>query len=297
MSDTSVKVLVLGASGFIGKSIVLNAPGHIELTGTYFRNEINYQDGKFEYLNYLNDDLDWKQIIENYSCIIVSARANAGKRIYRDNISSLTQKSYEKMIKAIKESKSKPFIVAVNGSLTYGHRGEQLVKTGDEINPTGFAKSYSIGEKPFREYLIENNEIAILRAPWVLGLGSWFSQIYLIPNKIPIIGKGKQWMAIVAVDDLARYVWQLVEMRISGVFHPKLTSRCRQKEFANIVKQVTKKQTKKIGKIGLLKIDKQMRESILASIKLDDGRGNQSESDSSKSELKNIIKQIYSVFS
>jgi nucleoside-diphosphate-sugar epimerase len=292
-----MRVLVLGASGFIGKRIVLKAPEHIELTGTYFKNEIKNEQGHFEHLNYLDEELDWKQIIEPYSCIIVAARANAENGIERDNISQRSQAAFVKMIKAVKESRLKPFIIALNGSLTYGNRGEELVRTDDEINPVGFAKSYSIAEKPFRDYLAQHNEIAIVRAPWVLGPGSWFSQIYLEANKIPIIGKGKQWMAIVTLDDLAEYVWQLVEVRTRGVFHPKLISRCRQKDFARNVQQVTKKQTQKLGRFGLLRMEKQMRESILASIKLDDGEGNQSESEAAKSELKTAIKKIYAGFS
>ena len=292
-----MKVLVLGASGFIGKSIVLKAPEHIELTGTYFKNEITIGNGHFEYLNYLDEELDWNQIIESYSCIIVAARANAESSIERDVVSHRSQTAFAKMIKAVRESRLKPFIVALNGSLTYGNRGEELVRTDDEINPTGFAKSYSIAERPFRDYLTQDNEIAIIRAPWVLGPGSWFSQVYLGANKIPIIGKGKQWMAVVSVDDLAEYVWQLVEVRTRGIFHPKLISRCRQKDFARTVQEVTKKQTQKLGRFSLLRMEKQMRESILASIKLDDGEGEKSESESAKIELKNAIKDIYSGFS
>ena len=292
-----MKVLVLGASGFIGKNIVLKTPGNIELTGTYFKNEITIGNGHFEYLNYLDEGLDWKQIIEPYSCIIVAARANAESSTERNAVSHRSKVAFTKMIDAVRESRLKPFIVALNGSLTYGNRGEELVRTDDEINPVGFAKSYSIAEKPFRDYLTRGNEIAIVRAPWVLGPGSWFSQIYLGTNKIPIIGKGKQWMAVVSVEDLAEYVWQLVEVQTRGIFHPKLISRCRQKDFALAVQQVTKKQIQKLRRFSLLRMEKQMRESILASIKLDDGEDDQSESDSAKIELKNAIKDIYSGFS
>ena len=57
------------------------------------------------------------------------------------------------------------------------------------------------------------------------------------------------------------------------------------------------KPIKKLGRLSLFKIEKQKRQSILASIKLDDGKGNQSESESSKRELKKVIKEIYSGFS
>ena len=292
-----MRVLLLGASGFIGQSIVVKAPQHVELTGTYFRNEINSEHGRFECVNYLDTELDWSQLIEPYSCIIVAARANADNGKNRDQVSQRSQTAFAKMIKAVKESLSKPFIVAVNGSLSYGDRGEELVRTGDEMNPTGFATSYSVAEKPFRDYLKQLNDIAIVRAPWVLGSGSWFAQMYLSPDKIPIIGQGNQWMAVVTVDSLAEYVWQLVEMRTRGVYHPKLISRCRQKNFAHAVQQVTNKQTKKIGRLGLWRMEKQMRESILASIKMDDGEMNLSEEDSASSELKAAIKEIYSGFS
>ena len=55
--------------------------------------------------------------------------------------------------------------------------------------------------------------------------------------------------------------------------------------------------TKKIGKFSLLRMEKQKRESILASIKLDDGEGHISESESAKIELENAIRDIYSLFS
>ena len=292
-----MRVLLLGASGFIGQSIALKVPQHVELTGTYFRNEINSEHGHFECVNYLDTELDWNQLIQPYSCIIVAARANAGNAKNRNKVSQLSQTAFAKMIKAVKKSESKPFIVAVNGSLSYGDRGEELVRTDDEINPTGFAKSYSVAEKPFHEYLKQLNGIAIVRAPWVLGSGSWFTQMYLSPDKIPIIGQGKQWMAVVTVDSLAEYVWQLVEKRSLGVYHPKLITRCRQKNFAHAVQRVTKKQTQKIGRFGLWRLEAQMRESILASIKLDDGGGNHSETEAASRGLEAAIKEFYSDFS
>ena len=172
-----------------------------------------------------------------------------------------------------------------------------MVGVGDKINPTGYARSYSIAEKPFRDFLTAGHSIAIIRAPWVIGPGPWFPMMYLNPNRIPIIKTGKQWMSLVSVEDLAEFVWSSVEASQSGVLHPELTYRCRQKEFADIVHQVTSKQTQRLGPLRRQRMELQMRESVLASIKLDDGFGDRSESQASKVRLKSLIGEIYSDFS
>lgn len=292
-----MRVLLLGASGFIGRSLVSKVPANIELTGTYNTNKPDFGKINIEQLDYLDVNIDWLQIVEKYQCIIVAARANAGTETVREKVSKRAQSAFEQLTKAVMESKSKPFIVALNGSLSYGHRAEESVKTGDKINPTGFARSYAIAEKPFRDFLALTNKIAIIRAPWVIGPGSWFYQMYLEPDKIPIIGQGKQWVSVVSVEGLAEFVWQVVESQRNGILHPKLIYRCRQKEFASLVKEVTKKQTHKLGRFKLMWMEKQMRESVLASIKLDDGMGNQSENQTSKMNLKSAIEEIYSGFS
>jgi nucleoside-diphosphate-sugar epimerase len=293
----NMRVLLLGASGFIGRSIAAKVPETIELTGTYYQNKPEFEHIKVEQFDYLDSGIDWQQIVMQYDCIIVAARANADTEVDRSKVSEKAQSAFSKLTQAVHESKSKPFIVAVNGSLSYGHRGEDLVKTSDTIAPTGFARSYSIAEKPFREFLRAGHEIAIIRAPWVIGLGSWFSLMYLKPNRVPIIKDGKQWMSLVSVGGLADYVWQVVESSKSGVLHPELTYRCRQKEFANIVKNVTSKQTRSIGGIKRMRMEKQMRESVLASIKLDDGMGSVSENQGAERRLIAIVEEIYSVFS
>ena len=292
-----MRVLLLGASGFIGQRIVANVPDHIELTGTYFQNKMNSNHCCVEQLDCLDEGLDWPSIVTQYSCIVVSARANAGNKAERDLVSIRSKKAYRNMLDAVKESPNKPFIVALNGSLSYGHHGEQLVTTGDEVRPTGFATSYSMAEQPFREDLSEGSGIAIVRAPWVLGLGSWFSQMYLKPGKVPIVGRGRQWMSVVTVDGLAAFVWQLVKRQTPGVYHPKLICRCRQKDFARAVNEVTKKPITRLGWFGLRTSESQMRESILASIRLDDGEGQKSEGQPALDELKTAIGAIYSGFS
>ena len=291
-----MRVLLLGASGFIGRSIAAKAPDNIELTGTYNQNKPNFGTHDIEQFNYLEPKINWQQVVSKYDCIIIAARANAGTEKSRNSVSKMGQEAFRNFIQAVNESSSKPFIIAINGSLTYGDRGEELIRPNDDIKPTGYARSYAIAEKPFRDFLADGNKIALIRAPWVLGAGSWFPVMYLAPKQIPILKGGTQWMSILSVDDLADCVWDLVQTPETGVLHPTLTFRCRQKDFANIVHMVTSKPMRKIGALRIRKMELQMRESILASIKLDDGRNDCSENQQSEKRLRTLIEEIYSVF-
>ena len=291
-----MRVLLLGASGFIGRSIAAKAPDNIELTGTYNQNKPNFGTHDIEQFNYLEPKINWQQVVSKYDCIIIAARANADTEKSRNSVSKMGQEAFRNFIQAVNESSSKPFIIAINGSLTYGDRGEELIRPNDDIKPTGYARSYAIAEKPFRDFLADGNKIALIRAPWVLGAGSWFPAMYLAPKQIPILKGGTQWMSIISVDDLADCVWDLVQTPETGVLHPTLTFRCRQKDFANIVHMVTSKPMRKIGALRIRKMELQMRESILASIKLDDGRNDCSENQQSEKRLRTLIEEIYSVF-
>lgn len=292
-----MRVLLVGASGFIGRSIAAKVPEKVELTGTYFQNEPSLENVKIEQLNYLNSHIDWEQKIATYDCVILAARANADTEIKRNEISLKAQEAFSNLIQAVVASTSKPFIIVVNGSLSYGHRGDALVKIGEKIKPIGYARSYAIAEKPFRDFLTAGHDIAIIRAPWVIGPGSWFPMMYLATPRTPLLKSGKQWMSLVSVGDLAEFVWEVAASSKSGILHPKLTYRCRQKEFADIVSGVTSKPVRRIGLLRRWRMEPQMRESVLASIKLDDGMGYQSERQVNEKRLTSIIEEIYTSFS
>lgn len=292
-----MRVLLVGASGFIGRSIAMKAPEHLELTGTYFRNKPEIENIQLEQFNFLDTNVDWSALVEQYDCIIIAARANGDTEPNRNEVSRQACDAFTRFIEAVRKCQSKPFIVTVNGSLSYGECGEKLVKIDDQINPTGYARSYAVAEKPLRDFLSNGQDVAIIRAPWVIGASSWFPMMYLHSNRIPIIGNGMQWMSLVSVDDLAEVVWKTVESSKSGVLHPQLTYRCRQKEFAELVHEVTSKKKRRIGIFRRQRMEVQMRESVLASIRLDDGFANQSEEQTNRERLKSLIEAIHSGFS
>lgn len=287
-----MRVLLLGSSGFIGREIAKLTPENTHLTGTYNINKPKNTQYELMKLNLLSEDIDWREVITSYDCVIVAARANSTEAKLRTELSIRASKSFANLIEALTKHPDPKYLLVINGSLSYGERGDDLVNPDDKIYPIGFAKSYSVAEKPFIEYQRKGGRIGIVRAPWVLGNGSWFTQMYLQPEKVPLIHQGKQWMSIVTVEELAKYAWGAVLDEKIGVLHPKLTYRCRQEEFAKIVAEVSSKPVKKHGRLKMSGWDKQMRESILASIRLDDGYDNESESLEARQNLLSYIQEI-----
>ena len=287
-----MRVLLLGCSGFIGREIAKLIPENTHLTGTYNSNKPENTQYELMKLNLLSENIDWNETISSYDYIIVAARANSTEPKLRTELSIRASKSFANLIEAVTKHSEPKYLIVVNGSLSYGERGEDLVYPDDKIEPIGFAKSYSVAEKPFIEYYRNGGRIGIVRAPWVLGNGSWFTQMYLQPEKIPLIHQGKQWMSIVTVEELAKYVWEAVVEEKIGVLHPKLTYRCRQEDFASMVADVTSKPVKKHGRLKMAGWDKQMRESILASIRLDDGFDDESENLKARQNLLSYLLEI-----
>ena len=291
-----MRVLLIGASGFIGSKVIDLIPENIMLTGTYCTNKINPKNIVSQQLDILDKSLNWEEIIDGYDCIIIAARPIGFDEKSRTKVALQTSNGFSEMIDAVSNSSNPPYLVAIHGSLSYGNCGDKLILVNEKIAPTGFAKSYSLGEKPFRNYLQEGNNCAIIRAPWVLGSASWYHELYAKPEEIPILGNGRQWMSIVTLDSLAKSVWDAVLQPKSGVIHPKLSYRCRQEEFAKLVADISNKKIKKIGRLQLLRFEKQTRQSIIASIKLDDGNSRDSESDSNRQKILEYLKQIHSGF-
>ncbi len=292
-----MKVLLLGASGFIGGAIASHAPNHVELTGTYCNNRptgVNYGS---QQLDYLDPSVDWDQMIRPYDCIILAARARGANASQRDEVARRGNRAFCCLIDAVRNHPTPPHIVAVHGSLTYGDMGDALVKTNAAVRPSGFASSYSLAERPFREHHAQGNNIAILRAPWVLGGFSWYKTMYGVPPTIPIIGRGDQWMSLIDVNELADCVWKLALKRATGIIHPPLTYRCRQRKFAEMVQQVSGKEIRRLRWWKLWRMEKQMRSSIRASIRLDDGNGMDSEGEQARSAMERCLELLHRGFS
>ena len=279
------RTLVTGGSGFIGSMIIKASTSNIRALVHKEAVEGNKIDRV--YGDFLSSENQFEKWIDGVNSIIHAARPSSGNTAGRYRIARRTRKANLSMVSVVKESNI-PSTILMHGSLSYGHRGEDLVHTDSTLNPVGYAEAYSIGERPWVDYLHSGGGVKVVRAPWVMGPGSWFEMIYC-DEIIPVFGDGRQWMSLVSVESLADFTWSILGDE-PGVYHPPLLYRCRQSDFAKIVSEIRGVGTSVVSRSGLTrKFGKMAADSICSSIRLDDGNGMSSESDSSLEKLVNYL--------
>ena len=282
------RTLVTGGSGVIGSRIIKVSPSNIRALVHKEAVEGNKIDRV--YGDFLSGENQFEKWIDGINSIIHTARPSSGNTAGRYRIARRTRKANASMVSVVKESTITSTLL-MHGSLSYGHRGEDLVHTDSILNPVGYAKAYSIGERPWLDYLHSGGGVKIVRAPWVLGPGSWFEMLYC-EEKIPVFGDGSQWMSLVSVESLADFTWSVLSDE-PGVYHPPLLYRCRQSDFAKIVSEIRGVGISVVSRSGLTrKYGKMATDSICSSIRLDDGNGMSSESESSLEKLVNYLESM-----
>ena len=285
MNSVPGRTLVTGGSGFIGSAIIKASTSNIR--ALVHKEAVEGNNIDRVYGDFLSGENQFEKWIDGVNSIIHTARPSSGNTAGRYRIARRTRKANISMVSAVKEAKI-PSTILMHGSLSYGHRGEELVQTDSILNPVGYAEAYSIGERPWVDYLYSGGGVKVVRAPWVLGPGSWFEMLYC-EEKIPVFGDGSQWMSLVSVESLADFTWSVLSDE-PGVYHPQLLYRCRQSDFAKIVSEIRGVAISVVSRSRLTrKYGKMATDSICSSMRLDDGNGMSSESDSSQEKLVNYL--------
>lgn len=212
-----MRVLVTGATGFTGSALTdyLSLLEDLDITAVVHKKPAKTINPNIRYISSSLSALpSFLSSQEPFDFIFHLARipgkrwGNVGRLIagWQGAIAN------KRILEAHKEYHPGAKLIYLSGSLMYGHKpGNTFVET-DVLNPTGFGKYYYYAERPMLKALGSNNSnIIMLRAPWILGKGSWFSQLYeqhiLKKKSVPVYGNENRRMSVITVEDCARILW------------------------------------------------------------------------------------------
>ncbi|MCH8567697.1 MAG: NAD(P)-dependent oxidoreductase [Balneolales bacterium] len=221
------QVLVLGGTGFIGKTLVemLVADDRFGKIRVMSRSNISITGAEHiigDIRNY-----DWKKLESDLPDVIIHlARIPGRHKISRWYAGLQGKKASERMLKWLTKLERPPHIVFVSGTLVYGDCGDLPIDEESSLNPTAFQRDYVKAEYPFLNHLKGNHKprVSVARAPWVCGDGSWFEQFYYKEARssgtIMRIKDTNPWMSLIHTKDCAGQISEIASGNTqSGIYN------------------------------------------------------------------------------
>ncbi len=283
--STPPHTFLTGASGCVGRALLAHAARPLRLLA-----HSTPIDGVHEVVHgdLLGANPPWSTWLNGMTHLVHVARPSAGTDRGRRRVAKRTSAANEAMLSVAQANAM--HVLAVHGSLSYGGYGEALVHPGADVNPIGYAQAYAVGEAPWRARA--GPGCTVVRAPWILGPGSWFSMLYGGAT-VPSFGDGRMWMSIVDLEAFASWLWATVDEAPGGVVHPPLLVRCRQREFAERVAKARGVEIEAWSEARTRKaFGKQATASIFASIRMDDGQGDDAEASARFEEVDAVLQSV-----
>jgi nucleoside-diphosphate-sugar epimerase len=248
------KVLILGASGFVGEEI-LNA---------FLQNKHESNIYVLENLTHVRADphvtkvkgtlFQVPKILQELrpDLIIHTARIS-GKRYHylgRRRAAIMGQWANQKIVN--KALKLEIPILYVSGSLMYGSPGKMEVTEDFDINPISYAIDYQKAERPFLKNL-KSGKIMLCRPGWIFGPDSWFKIFFEdVINKhnwVPQYGDGNNIMSIIHRTDLGKLIKEYaLQAAYSNIYNLVSPISLTHKLFVSEIAEHYKKEIKYISK-------------------------------------------------
>ena len=216
-----MRVIVCGASGFIGTAVVreLAGRGH-EVTGVTRDNAsaslLEAAGGKVVVSDLMTEG-PWVDAVRSSDVVLsLVSSLSFGEKVA---VNEAHRRSYQQgkmvgnLFMAAQGSKAKGVILSY-GALGYGDRGDQWVTEYTDLNPTGFERAitgaYWHIEKTSRKARLP---LLNLFTGWTYGPGGWFDAMVrgLRNGSWRVVGDGDNYMSLIHVDDLATAYANIVE--------------------------------------------------------------------------------------
>ena len=272
-----MKILVFGATGFIGQKLVhqLFLEGHeinvISRSSEKAQQTLAYPFQFFEW-NKL-DELPPKNAFEGVETIInlsgesVQGRWNEEKK---KRLKSSRIEYVKKIHERVSQLEQKPTqYIGASAIGFYGDRGEETLSEDSQAG-NGFmpqlCKDWEVGTESFKKLEIK---CSIVRIGIVLGVEDGALKQMLTPFTLGVggpLGSGKQWMSWIHIDDLINQFLLLLNKKIEGVFNGTSPNPVRGTHFSkNLAKTVNRPSLFPVPKIAIKTLFGEMSDIILSS--------------------------------
>jgi nucleoside-diphosphate-sugar epimerase len=191
------------------------------------------------------ETFDWSRLEEGrYGMILHLARIPGRWKAGRLLASGTGRSANERLVRRLENMSRPPSLLYVAGTLAYGSCGERAVTEDEPLKPVSYAREYCRAEEPVVEAVMGGSIPGmILRAPWVLGPGSWMKRFYMEPLReegvVPLYGDGLNWMSVIHVSDCAGMILHLARSGAPGRTYNLAPCACiRQRDFAAAIGRI-----------------------------------------------------------
>lgn len=236
-------VIVIGASGFLGSALLNElSDGEFNVFATQSKRPIEPVEGVTLIEGGISGLSAATLLAIHPVAIFHCARPTFPyfKKWGRMLAAEKARRLNKRLVKQLEKSGLTTTLVFASGSLSYGNN-DVAHSERSPLNPLSYAKQYIRGESPFlKDHSDSKFKVMVLRFPWLLGKGSWFSWFYLKniqdQKRIPLFGRGENHLSVIAVQDAARlmvlYSKQKINSGVYNIYAPFLPT---QNEFTRLV--------------------------------------------------------------
>jgi len=215
-----VKVLVSGASGFVGDAVCTELLARDHEVAALVRRPGSEPSGCSAVQGDLADAAALARVVEEIrpDCVIHLAAEIASQRD-ASKIAEVNVEGTRRLLAACAAGRQPRFVFA-STVVTGDAGGAQLEEDSPLTVETAYGRSKQEGERLVRESGLHN---VIVRPSHVYGPGGWYEEEFVKrlkqPGRFAVIGSGENWWDVVRVEDVASAFVDAAERAPSGALY------------------------------------------------------------------------------